>query len=72
MKKTDVPTGAHQTQKLHQCTRALGEHKAQQPLVMGQAAVAAHHVADVLFGQLVVCQVQCLKAMLAKVVSNLG
>ena len=70
MKEADVPVGAHGAQKLHQGTWTLGENKAQQSLILSLRAGATHHVSNVLFGQVVVGQVQSLEAMLAQVSSN--
>ena len=71
MEQADVPARAHQTQELHQRAGPLGEHKAEQTFILRQRRLAAHHVADVVLGQLVVGQVQRLEAMFAEVVGDL-
>jgi hypothetical protein len=50
VEQTDVPAFAHGQQKLHQRAGPLGELKAQQAFVVGQAGVAADQMAQVLFG----------------------
>jgi len=72
VKQADVPAGAHQVQKFEQSTRALGKHKAHEAFVLRQAGVTAHHVTNVLFGQIIVRQIQVFKAMLFEVVGDLG
>ena len=72
VEQADVPARAHQAQKLHERAGPLGEHKAQQPLVLSQRGVATHHVAYVLFGQLIVGQVQRVEAVFREVGCDLG
>nr|GEU28525.1 hypothetical protein [Tanacetum cinerariifolium] len=55
----DIPVRRHAVQEAHQRARALGEFEAVQQLAVGQRALAAHQVAHVGLGQLVVGQVQC-------------
>jgi hypothetical protein len=64
--------GLHQAQELEQRAGALGEHKAQQALVLRQRRVAAHQVAQMLLGQLVVRQVQRLEAVAREILGDLG
>ena len=57
---------------MNQRTGPLREHKAQQPLVLCQNRWAAHHVAHVLFGQIVVRQIQRLESLLAQCLCNVA
>jgi hypothetical protein len=72
VKQADVPARAHQAQKLQQRAGALGEHKAQQALVLRQAEWPPTMWRNVLLGQLVVRQVQRFKPCFVEVGRNLG
>src|SRR3989344_1319909 len=70
VKQADVPGRLHQAQKLEQRAGPLGEGKAHQPLVLRQRRMPAHQVAQMLLGQFVVRQVQCLEAVAAEVLGD--
>ncbi len=72
MKQADVPAWAHQAQEFQQGAGALRKDKTQQALVLRQFGVAPDHVADVLLGQFVVRQIECVKALLAEVGGDFG
>ena len=60
----------HFTQKVHQHARTLGKLEAVNQLIRYRGAGAANHIAHVLFGQLVVRQIQCVKAFFAEFLSD--
>jgi hypothetical protein len=72
VKQTDVPTWAHQVEKFEQSAGALWKYKAHEALVLRQAGMATHHVPNMLFGQIVVRQVEIVKAVLLEIVRNFG
>ena len=72
VEQRDVPAWAHEAQKLQQGAGALGEFKAHQTFVLRQAGVPTDHVAQVLFGQFVVRQVQGFEALLVQAFGNLA
>ena len=75
VEEADVPAGAHLRQEIHQRARLFGEFEAVDQLLHSFLAhcwgVAAHHVADVVLGHLVVAQVERRVAVLLQAFGQL-
>jgi hypothetical protein len=72
VEQADVPARAHQVQKLEQRARPLRKHETQQSLIFCKHGMPAHHVPDMFFGQIIVGQVNGLKAVPAQVRGDLA
>ena len=64
VEQADVPARRHAREEAHERARPLREKEAVQPLVVGQRAASADHVANVLLRQFVVGQVERREAVL--------
>jgi hypothetical protein len=63
VEEADVPVRPHQAQELEQRARTLGEHEAQQALVVREAGAPADQVPQMLLGELVVREVERVEAV---------